>query len=693
MVNQQFTPQQRQAFEAFAEYPWDSDGVFQAGLENIIAGLPKEKNSGDNKPTKLELQNRQLLRAKHFFFTRFRQNFDLDEYLDYEKYKNIPVEESPAVKAYRRLEVYDFENDTKFLAGLPTIVRGWVKQQQEQGNWDKARMDEEYIRAKAFYYASCVEPVHVGDYIAWTKDRKEASQPACPYAHMWQNKKRSGDAEDETSNDGNSFASTEEPKLGGAATITFSGPKSGNVLTIDRLGELSNQLEKAENSKRVTSRVLRPVATSTSTFSVSTMDTRNGQTTVKDGKCTSVGLAFAETASKVGKDDTKNLVASLDAVADAYYNFVLDTFQQQKTTVTVFDAAIPNNAPYVGLWHGFVRVITEDTFLDMGLQLSYAPVPPLLLLSLCRPRMQSKQPLAPGTELYLALAPPELVRLRAPELLRLGLADVFVPDARLKEAVDGVKRMAMCPEPDTAMALQLVLAAYHSYPGPDRLGVWEKEIQQTFGSSKTLEELKTKLKGMDTRWSNKILDHWKSLPPALVEAVFKGVKSCSEMDPVKVLDLERQLNCRWRRTKEFERWHRQDLTTADTMDSESVDFFFKESEKTDAEDNATTVVYEAPKEDTDDTVAVCPITGQRSDGAAVCPITGQKETDKCPVTGQSSTATGAACPVTGQRQEEHDVSACPVAGKKVSDAQTMVCPVTRQQAASCPVTGQQAEVQ
>ena len=85
---------------------------------------------------------------------RFRQPFDLKEYLEYEKIKSIPAEESPAIKAYRRLDVYNFENDTKFLSGLPTIIRGWLKQQENGNNWDKARMDEEYLKAKAFYYSA-----------------------------------------------------------------------------------------------------------------------------------------------------------------------------------------------------------------------------------------------------------------------------------------------------------------------------------------------------------------------------------------------------------------------------------------------------------------------------------------------------------------------------------------------------------
>ncbi|KAG2226621.1 hypothetical protein INT45_005107 [Circinella minor] len=693
MVDQQFTPSQRQTFDSFNEYPWASDGVFQAGLDNILQGLPKDIDVDSSSLTKTELENRQLLRAKHFFFTRFRQPFNLNEYLEYEKIKSVPVEESLAIKAYRRLEVYNFENDTKFLSGLPTIIHGWVKKQQNGNNWDKAKMDEEYLKAKAFYYSACVESIDVLDYLAWTKDRKEASQPACPFAHMWQNKKGSEDATENKSNNDNTFVFTEESKVTGAATISFSGPKSGNVLTIDRLKELNNELVKAENNNQVTSSILRPIAALTSTFTINSANISNGQTTVKDGKSASVGLAFAETADKVESSDKKQgtLLASLDAVSNAYYSFILSTFQQQKTTVTVFDAAIPSNASYIALWHGFVRVINENTLLDMGLQLSYAPVPPLLLLSLCRPRLaNTKQPLPPGIEMYLALAPPELVRLRAPELLRMGLADIFVPDARLSDAVDGVKRMSMCPKPDTATALQLVLTAYHSYPGPDRLGVWETEIKETFGNAKTLEVLKNKLKELDNKWSKKILDHWKLLPPTLIEAIFKGVKACSEMDPAKVLDLERRLNHQWRRTKDFEQWYqtknkkaegeKEDVTAIEWDNEGSVDFYFTEYDDEDEKAEADVVIYEAPEEDK--VVGICPITGQRSDGGveAVCPITGQSTSNKekavCPVTGQKEENGSSGCPVNGKNRL-NPAAVCPVSGQK-EETKTSECPITGQ---------------
>ena len=128
--------------------------------------------------------------------------------------------------------------------------------------------------------------------------------------------------------------------------------------------------------------------------------------------------------------------------------------------------------------------------------------------------------------------------------------------------------------------------------------------------------------------------------------MFKAVNACSEMDPAKVLAFERQLNHRWRRTEDFEKWRRNETEWS----TENVDFYFEQVKESTMDD---AIIYEAPKEE--ESVAVCPVTGQRSDGA-VCPVTGQASSEaKCPVSGQTSSETK--CPVTGQTQS------CPVAGQ------------------------------
>lgn len=46
-------------FETFNQYPWDSDQVFQAGLQTILAQLPQDNDLDAN-----------LMKAKHFYFSR-----------------------------------------------------------------------------------------------------------------------------------------------------------------------------------------------------------------------------------------------------------------------------------------------------------------------------------------------------------------------------------------------------------------------------------------------------------------------------------------------------------------------------------------------------------------------------------------------------------------------------------------------
>lgn len=50
-------------YENFNRYPWDTDNVFQAGLDTILESLPR-----DNEDELVE--QARLLKAKHFYFTR-----------------------------------------------------------------------------------------------------------------------------------------------------------------------------------------------------------------------------------------------------------------------------------------------------------------------------------------------------------------------------------------------------------------------------------------------------------------------------------------------------------------------------------------------------------------------------------------------------------------------------------------------
>lgn len=404
----------------------------------------------------------------------------MDQYLQYKQLEQqTGGKKDPKEARYQQLEQYDYDHDEKYLDGLSTVVQEWVNQQTQQGViWDKTRLDEEFKKAQAQYYTRlvcvcvCMSPwqrpdinvirhvdtsVDMDDYFAWAQEKKEANQPACPFAHLWQNK---GDGSKRTASGsaGSDFIVASEGR--GATTLTLSSPSTRNVLTIDRLEALRKALEASEQSQEATAHMLNSLVTSETVASS--------------------GLAYRETYD-LAIQQKANAIASLEKLAQSYYQSVEQTILSLKKPCLVFmDGAIPTNASYLFLWHRFIRVVTEHAVLPLGLTLSHAPVPPLLLLTLCRSR---KPNLPQGIELYLALAPPELVRLRGPELLKLGLADVFVPGAQFHNVLETVKKMSLCPPPATATAVQLGLATAHTYPGPDRLGVWENEIQRVFGVS------------------------------------------------------------------------------------------------------------------------------------------------------------------------------------------------------------------
>lgn len=205
----------------------------------------------------------------------------------------------------------------------------------------------------------------------------------------------------------------------------------------------------------------------------------------------------------------------------------------------------------------------------------------------------------------------------------------------------------------------------------------------------SFEILQSRLKETNNTWSNNILKHWETLPPTLLKVIFKAVTELKDKSPLEILDLEKQLNAKWRQTDDYQKWLE---SGTEWVTSDNVDFYFDKLEMPDTDD---VVVYEAPQETQDETPMVCPVTGQSS--GAVCPVTGQSSaaSASCPVTGQSSTGddSAAVCPATGKTAS---TAVCPVSGK--SDASTdesSGCPFSKGQTiaddkAVCPVTGQSA---
>ena len=143
-----------------------------------------------------------------------------------------------------------------------------------------------------------------------------------------------------------------------------------------------------------------------------------------------------------------------------------------------------------------------------------------------------------------------------------------------------------------------------------------------------MSDLKDRLQAVDNTWSQTILHHWNTLPPTLLQVIFKAVKECENKSPFDILALERKMNSKWRQTGDYKVWLR---GKSDWVD-DSVDFYFDSLDL--PESSEEPVIYEAPQEVLEDEApAICPVTGQVASTSAVCPVSGQ-----------ASAATGPACP-------------------------------------------------
>ncbi|KAF7732733.1 hypothetical protein EC973_000004 [Apophysomyces ossiformis] len=652
-----FSAEQKEVFTEFRGHQWDNDTSFRIGLENIMKQMEGKQNDRDQVEAR-------ILEAKHFYFSKTKKPFELRQYIEYEKALEEQTRKDQ-IAQFERLEEYDFDNDEAYLAGLPNVIQGWIDGKGR--GWSTEHLENEFTKLKAFYYAKCVENVDIAAYLKWRKRKETPAASACPFAHTWNRRGKGGNAQLPTSSN---FVSTE--KSHGAFVATLSGQSSFNALTVSRLLEVKEALEAAQDDHSITSLLIMPTVVETE--KPEPVDTINQRIRSKDTKIVSKGLAYEETAALVA-DKPELIQASQQKLADTYYELVRSVINHSQKPMAMFlNGGIPIHASYLSLWVGYMRVITENVVVDFGLKPGHAPVPPLLLLSLSRTLAEKKLPA--GIDLYLALAPSDLTKLRGPELLRLGLADTFVPESRLNDAYKDIKRMTVCKGSQTNKAFGFVASIYHTYAGPDKLEVWKENIETIFGAAETFEDLLERLKSKNDYWSKTILSHWDALPPNLLKAtmtrrdgarnvVFKAVQESRNLREVgKVLQLESNLNAKWRQTDDYRRWieNKMDWTgRLEEPDEQAIRFYFEEDL---IPNEGIPVIYDAPAEKPKE-VAVCPVTGQK--GALACPVSGQvaleAATAVCPVTGQRSSQE-ATCPVTAQTSTEQGATTCPVTGQK-----------------------------
>lgn len=80
---------------------------------------------------------------------RLGSSINLDEYLAWRRH--LEASEDPNEAIFKRFDEYDFDNDTRFQQGLPSIIGQLIK--DGKGTLDKAALQKEMTKAKAFYYA------------------------------------------------------------------------------------------------------------------------------------------------------------------------------------------------------------------------------------------------------------------------------------------------------------------------------------------------------------------------------------------------------------------------------------------------------------------------------------------------------------------------------------------------------------
>ncbi|CAO3641900.1 unnamed protein product [Cunninghamella blakesleeana] len=698
-----FNPEHVKVFEAFKTYEWEKDKVYIAGINNILKStlVSNSDKQSDTVLNKEYEQFQQLLQARHFYFSKFKEPFSFEEYLNYEN-------EIEKEKVYERMEKHDFDNDEKFIQGLPNIIKQWVQQQIKDGEngklWNKSKLDLEFNKTKAFYYSSCVESMDIVGYFTWKNEKEENNLPACPFANLWQNK---GKATIENKIISDEFLSIEKPKINGPTVLTMASPRSHNVLTVSRLNQINKAFKEALGDDKSTSVLI------TATVNEKTVqEDHPDRVQTTDTKVISSGLAYEATQQHYKNESSASATIAIDHLGSVYYQTIENlliqnnTILSSKLALTFINGEIPYNSSYLLLWPGFIRVATEHALLRCHLTPSHSPIPPLLLLHMCYLRKKEKNQLPSGLQTYLALAPPELGCLRSPELMHLGLIDIFIPELQLNEAFTNAKRMALCPQPLTGTAIQLALSIQHGYPGPQRIGVWKDEIAKVFGTDDDFETVVEKLKEINNKWSQQILNHWNTLPPALLKTVFKASRNLENKSPSEIIKLEEKLNRKWRQTSDYQEFLKGGKEWNVDQD---ISFYFDDVDADSDEKEKDTFVYEVTEKDFEDVpkAAVCPVTGQSSSvpsaTASGCPFSNSSlnNTDNgatCPVTGQSAISnenksTDGGCPFSNgslkinnnNNNNSDDITTCPVTGKNQS-IENNVCPVTGQSNGSCPAT-------
>ncbi|KAF9970871.1 hypothetical protein BGZ65_010813, partial [Modicella reniformis] len=277
-----FSSTELAAFHRFHAYKWDDDDQFQAGVRTIT--------ETQGTPSFSEL----LKMRQYYFSTRMGTKINLDDYLTWRKHLEKPSDD-PNVSIFKRFDEFNFDNDTRFQQGLPSIIGQLLK----DGNTslDKAALRKEMTKAKAFYYARFIELFDFPAYLTWKELEKSQAGPACPFAHLWQNKGK-GFGND-LAEDAQKFLTTTPPVSTGALQLHLHSPATKNILTGARLAKMSQAVSAVCEESAITSVFW------TANSGTSTRDQRDPEAEIvsKDEKWFSGGVVVSESSVRSTTQD------------------------------------------------------------------------------------------------------------------------------------------------------------------------------------------------------------------------------------------------------------------------------------------------------------------------------------------------------------------------------------------------------
>ncbi|KAF9542695.1 hypothetical protein EC957_001750 [Mortierella hygrophila] len=542
-----FSPTELGDFHRFHAHPWDTDDQFQAGLRTITQTQAMDPSFSE------------LLKMKQYYFsTRMSVQINLDNYLSWRKHPEQPSDD-PNVPIFKRFDEYNFDTDRKFQQGLPSIIGQLIK--DGKSTLDKAALQKEMTKAKAFYYARFIELFDFPAYLGWKEMEKSQAGPACPYAHLWQNKgKGSGN---ELEEDAQKFLTTTQPLSTGALQVHIHSPATKNSFTGVRLAKMSQAFAEAKTEESITS-VYWTVNSGKSTHNERDPES---EIVTKDEKWFSGGVTVgAPSENAESKQDSAQVKERLRQ----YYSLVDEinaiTNEHGKPVVRIVDGIVSLSAAYLAFGAAGQRVITENATLSFTPSTTEAinsvnnPFAGLYLLAQIQANSKndtSARPLPKGVAHYLAFCPDYI--LRGPDLRKLGLADFFISSSKKKDIDEAIVSVAGCPPPHTTQAIRMALNAEVVYPGPAKIDVWRSEIEECFGDAVSLKDIVSNLEKYSNNWSKSIRAYIASLEPVCAELLFKAIEKTAELTSFKeIAQLEYRLTQRY---SEFEASTEEEKTT------------------------------------------------------------------------------------------------------------------------------------